>query len=205
MNVETIEMPVDEAKEKWREYRDACKDSPENKFLQDMKKIYNALGQGRKIIDIDKVMIKGGLHSGIYDPRLAVARADFEYGYFRYEKETIRFFGSNDNHVWADSYERPPAHNVSVAGFPALPESETNRYASSRQRFAPRPMIPPLALPKANLSNYHILWEVDEWKDIVVPKDPWLLRRLTPRLFVVLAGWDLTELERAVIAGRMGE
>ncbi len=204
MNVATIEMPVDEAREKWKEYRDACKDSPQNVFLRDMKKIYNALGQGRKIIDIDKAMLKGGLHSGTYDPRLAIARADFKYGYFKYENETIRFFGSNDDHVWDGGYRRVPNHNVVVGGFPALPDLERDKFTASRQRFAPLPMIPPSASPKASLHNYHILWEVDKWKAIEVPKDPWLLRRLTPKLFVVLAGWDLTELERAVIAGRMG-
>jgi len=30
-----------------------------------------------------------------------------------------------------------------------------------------------------------------------------LLRKLTPNMFVVLASWDLTPLERAVIKGRL--
>jgi hypothetical protein len=52
------------------------------------------------------------------------------------------------------------------------------------------------------LENYHILWEVDAWKPIP-PRDPMLLKRITPNMFCVLATWNLTELERAVIRGRI--
>lgn len=57
-------------------------------------------------------------------------------------------------------------------------------------------------LPPYMGSDYYILWEVDEWKK-VPPVDPYLLRRITSNFFVVLAGWNLTELERAAMAGRM--
>jgi len=44
--------------------------------------------------------------------------------------------------------------------------------------------------------------EVEKWKPLP-PKDPILLKRLTPNLFGVLATWDLTNLERAIIRGRI--
>jgi hypothetical protein len=61
------------------------------------------------------------------------------------------------------------------------------------------PLIPPWARPKAKLSNYHILWEAD-WTD--VPVDPALLKHLGGPLYVVLAVWDLTEVERSVLSLR---
>ena len=36
-----------------------------------------------------------------------------------------------------------------------------------------------------------------------VPRDPMLLKKLTPNLYGVLATWNLTELERAIIRGRL--
>jgi hypothetical protein len=56
--------------------------------------------------------------------------------------------------------------------------------------------------PQGALANYHILFEA-EWRP-VPPKDPLLLRRVGQAdLWVVLAAWDLTEVERAVLAGRL--
>jgi hypothetical protein len=45
-----------------------------------------------------------------------------------------------------------------------------------------------------------ILWEA-EWQH--VPSDPLLLRHITGPLYAVLASWDLTELERAVLSRRL--
>ena len=63
------------------------------------------------------------------------------------------------------------------------------------------PIIPAPIRPKAmDLSRYFVLFEA-EWQAIP-PKDPLLLSRLSGSLYVILAAWDLTELERAVLAGR---
>ena len=45
-----------------------------------------------------------------------------------------------------------------------------------------------------------ILWEA-EWE--TVPRDPLLLRHLAGGLYAVMASWDLTPLERAVLKGRL--
>jgi len=63
------------------------------------------------------------------------------------------------------------------------------------------PMIPPKFRPTAKLSNYHIMFEA-VWKP-VPPVDPFLLKHLGGTLYVVLAQWDLTPLEQAVLAGRL--
>ena len=65
------------------------------------------------------------------------------------------------------------------------------------------PTIPPALRPPHKLSGYHILWEAEWGQETVVPPgDPALLRHLSGDLYAVLAVWDLTELERAVLAGR---
>jgi hypothetical protein len=50
------------------------------------------------------------------------------------------------------------------------------------------------------LRHYVTLFEVDQWEP-VPPTDPALLKHIAGDLYAVLAVWDLTELERAVIAG----
>jgi hypothetical protein len=58
------------------------------------------------------------------------------------------------------------------------------------------PLIPPRLRPAGDLSNYHILWEAN-WQ--APPTDPLLLRHLSGPLYAVLACWDLTPIERAVM------
>lgn len=63
------------------------------------------------------------------------------------------------------------------------------------------PIVPVHLRPKRAVGNYHILWEA-EWTK-VVPRDPMLLRRITGDLWLVVAAWDLTEVERAALATRL--
>ena len=49
------------------------------------------------------------------------------------------------------------------------------------------------------LDRYFILWEAD-WQRRA-PVDPALLRPVGGDLYVVVATWDLTDLERAVLNG----
>lgn len=65
------------------------------------------------------------------------------------------------------------------------------------------PNIPPPMRPSISLRNFHIIWEA-EWKVAPGPPpgDPALLRHVGGDLYAVLAVWDLTELEQAVLSGR---
>lgn len=58
------------------------------------------------------------------------------------------------------------------------------------------------------LKDDHILWEAEEWHDrplVTPPTDPYLFRHIGGSLWVVEAEWDLTEPEKAVIAGTRRE
>lgn len=49
---------------------------------------------------------------------------------------------------------------------------------------------------------FFVLWEVQRWES-VPPVDPLLLRRLTNNLFSVLAEWNLSPVEQAIIRGTL--
>jgi hypothetical protein len=63
-------------------------------------------------------------------------------------------------------------------------------------------MVPPDVMPArgCDLSKHFVLWEVENW-DAAPPIDPILLRPIGGNLYAVVAQWDLTEVERMIIAG----
>jgi hypothetical protein len=70
------------------------------------------------------------------------------------------------------------------------------------RRQAITPPIPPEERPKRGLPGYHILWEA-VWKHLP-PVDPMLLKRIGKTDFwIVLAAWELTDVERAVLGSHM--
>lgn len=74
--------------------------------------------------------------------------------------------------------------------------------------FAMVPMVPPDVREKAigGLKHYWTLWEVEKWHDrhpTEPPVDPLLLKHVGGSLYAVIAEWDLTELEQAVMRQRV--
>ena len=64
------------------------------------------------------------------------------------------------------------------------------------------PIIPLHLRPKRGIENYHVLWEA-EWRPIPA-RDPYLLRRIGKAdLWLVVAQWDLTEVEKAALSTRV--
>lgn len=62
------------------------------------------------------------------------------------------------------------------------------------------PTIPPKLRPKrGQLGLYHLLFEAEWGLDPDPPVDPALVRHLGGDLYAVLAVWDLTDVERAVL------
>lgn len=68
------------------------------------------------------------------------------------------------------------------------------------------PLVPPAQKGPRNLANHFVLWEVEQW---AMPRqrpradyDPYLLRHLAGDLYMVVAEWDLTEVERAIMGQR---
>jgi hypothetical protein len=64
------------------------------------------------------------------------------------------------------------------------------------------PLVPLAYRPKRGLQNYHVLFEA-VWSK-APPLDPFLLRRIGKSdLWVVVAMWELSEVERGALATRM--
>lgn len=195
-----------QAVEKWREYVAAEKMYRKPEFT-DLKKVYNQIKCGRKIIDIFKIIQKGGCHNNNSHPKLAIAKASVKQVWCKYYPDgSVKFI--NRTNSWGASPDALRMEDVDLKS--CLPEFDKKIIPANPQGWrpdhfqlmAPVPIIPPQYLPKKLTDDYYILWEVDEWK-LVPPTDPWLLKRITKTLFVVLAGWDLTPLEKAVMHGRM--
>lgn len=187
MNVQTISMDKQEARKAFEQYRAAVRQrhNEEDKAIMDG---YRALSKGTPIINVREAIIAAGLDH-LYHPRLAIARADFKRCFYKgWAGGSARF----SNERWSSaSTIRGGVFNLPDGSFPAFK-------GNSIEAEAVVPNVPPQFRPLGALKRYHILWEAD-WKR--VPHDPMLLRYLGGELFAVLAVWDLTEVERAVLAG----
>lgn len=150
------------------------------------------LKKGRRVIDLYRVF-KAVSSDAKGRPALALANASWKWCYYVRERDTARFYKENRK------YDKSMKHCYRVPGtMMAGPIPEMYKTISGK---AVVPTIPPNLRPEGPIDQYHILFEAS-WED--VPTDPILLKNIpgTNNLFVVLAHWDLTEIERAVLAGR---
>jgi hypothetical protein len=190
MNVPVIDMPAEVAANCYQDYRLNVEGNP--KATKEDKAImlgYKALASGRSLIDARYALQLGGLN-GNGTPKLAICPAHWAWCYFRKTWPRSFRFQVTDNHVpskWRRRYME-------------FPEDIFASKLAERMHKAMVPLIPPSIRPKTALEKYHILWEA-AWE--AVPGDPMLLRHLEGDLYLVLAAWDLTPVERAVLHGRL--
>lgn len=143
---------------------------------------YREIARGRIVIQAAQAIREAGWNEqGL--PVLAMIRADCQ---------TCRAGCSSTDLTFSSmirGYER--------AKFivPRMPETRLGW----RRGEAVVPLVPLHLRPKHHLRNYWILWEAD-WK--AIPHDPLLLRKLSGDLWLVLAAWDLTPVERAALENR---
>lgn len=189
MNVKTISMERTEANRAWREYRLAMRDH-KLKYLRDTEKALSFLRRGKKILDITQVFQAPPLTDD-WLPAIAIAPAWVE---------KVVFWQCGHHNYGRIAPSRWSVYSFQINNLPAT--SKPGEEYQERQCETVVPTIPPQYLPAGNLKKgkYYIFWEVEDWK--AVPKDPILLKRLSKNLFAVLAVWDLTELEQAVLRGR---
>jgi len=208
LEVEQLTIPKEKAQEEFEALKQVFKQHhtfrSQDQIYKDMAKVYGHLQHGKKIIDIHEAFKKAGLNEES-DPKLAIVRADAKECHCRkYERGAACF-------SILQVTQRGP---LKKDGGIVLPEGtfqwvlEQPGYSWSIARKDLKtivPVIPPSILVtevKLLLPNYYLLWEVEKWQPIP-PRDPILLKKLTPNLYGVLATWNLTELERAIIRGRI--
>lgn len=191
MQVQKIEIDKEKARELYRKYREHQHYS--TPIDHEIQRGYQLIAQGRMVIRAVASIAAAGLNEqGL--PKLAICRADAKECWLR----TSATGGCSFSMVNAWNPERYARKTVILpAGSLPFVPAQTGRH-----RFAAIvPLIPIHLRPKRALENYHILWEA-EWTR-KVPIDPYLLRRVGGDLWVVLAAWDLTEVERAVLQQRV--
>lgn len=201
MEVEKIKLDKDQAAELYKKYkRDLHYSSPMD---NEIRNAYYQISKGKTIIRARESIIKAGCDAeGL--PKLAIIRADFKsvfltIAHYRNLMRMVpseRRFNSKYNNTKTSSM----FFDFNTEDFPDLVRQEKgvrNDYE------AIAPIIPRDIRPKRALENYHILWEA-VWKP-QPPVDPYLLRRIgRSDMWIVLGAWDLTEVEQAVLASRIG-
>lgn len=201
MEIQSITMPATEARKAVAAYRRALRDGKHEQLRREDEAIlrgYREIARGHRILSISEAIHGGGENSRLL-PKLAIARAD---------EERVQVRRHRDGRVsFAGDFLHPPRSKVD------LPEKTLSSIGSTRwnrgdRRWGPIdaeaivPTIPPELRPNAALERYWILFEA-EWRN-VAPRDPALLRPLGGGLYAIVATWDLTDLERAVLGMTRG-
>jgi hypothetical protein len=215
MDMATISVTEDEAKAALEQYRTAMRESAQKEVkdltararerrraiqLQDQAivKGYEMIAKHKTVIMLRQTLVQGG-EDEHHRPRLAIARADERaVDMRRWSNGRVDYAGTND---WRekDYAEKPWNSNRDFQFFELLPPVEELGGRSNRIEFTGiLPHIPPGLRPD-RLDQYFVLWEAD-WQR-KMPIDPALLRHLRGDLYAVIATWDLSELERAVLDG----
>jgi hypothetical protein len=195
MNIPIIKESRYDAAEKWAIYRKAIKEGNDDVRYKDLALIYYHLKAGRRVLDIHDAIRLGSIKSPGY-PNLAIAKATAKNIFCRYYKNgNVRYL--HDNRRWA-----PLKEDVDLTACLPSFQFETEKWRDSHTLTAPVPLIPPAVHPGKLKDNHYILWEVDKWEQ-VPPTDPYLLKRITSRIFIVMGSWDLTPIEKAVMAAHL--
>ena len=209
MELEQLVVPKEKIEEELRAFKQIIKTNRKQILTEvhrDLHRIYGHLRHNGKIIDVYKSFKKAGLNQN-GNPRLAIARADGKECYCYKRDDGGAVFGIcrfkwNVNY---DSYMPRKAYGEIMLpkGTYQFPTNEYGHVTEPEIK-TPIPIIPASILThlRYTLKNYHIIWEVEKWAR-VPPKDPILVKMVTPNIALVLATWELTELERAVIMGRL--
>lgn len=150
---------------------------------------YRAIGRGQAVISVDESIRAAGWNDD-GTTKLAIVRADTVTCFAEFTTDSAFYR--------AEQWRCARSRTYRVSGMPPRPRLPPNELPY-RDHKAIVPLIPLPLRPKHDLKNYWILWEAS-WTR--VPVDPLLLRKLSGDLWLVLAAWDLSPVEQAVLARR---
>lgn len=192
MNVEKIVVDRKMARELYREYKAHAMYS--EAVDKEIQRAYQLIAQGRMVIKALDSVSAAGLGADNL-PKLAIANATAKECH-------LRLWQSGQATMSSTRWARSQAHHVQFnPGAFKVPELPKDKWGSI-DAVAVMPIIPIKYRPTEALKNYHVLWEA-VWRR-VPPRDPMLLRRIGKAdMWLVVAAWDLTEVERAAMAGRL--
>lgn len=186
MKPDRLRMDPEKAREIWRKYQEHV--AFQKPYDAEIAAIYKRLAQGKTVIRALESIRAAGVNEDGY-PLLAIARAD---------ETRIRCNVNPHIRNWTFEPGYPIRSRSRVISVPvpegAIPAKEYKRLETDV------PLVPVHLRPKRGLQNYHILFEAN-WREY--PIDPYLLRRFGGDAWLVVAAWDLTPVERAVMANRV--
>jgi hypothetical protein len=182
MDVEKLVMDQYQARELHREYQKHRADMTADDRA--IAALYKRISQGKLIIRAFASITAAGLDAAGL-PKLAIMRADQRKVRCCIQRNEVLF---SDNNLRSRANDR----NITVP----MPGASW----ATQNRIADVPLIPVHLRPRKALEKYHVLWEAD-WNQY--PVDPYLLRRMGEDAWIVVASWDLTAVERAVMSSRL--
>ena len=197
MDLATLEITQDEARERLAEYTAAVK-AERNAEDEAIAAAYRAAARGLPVISLSTAVAAGGFFdNGL--PRIAVCRADAATCRVDWEYDRRLVFRDEQALRW-----RPVRSLVGLHAVTVQAQRPPGVYHNAvRSGTTVVPPVPPRHRPKrGRIGRFHILWEVEKW-DPTPPRDPALLRHIRGDLWAVLATWDLTDVERHVLAQRV--
>lgn len=196
MDLSTLISP-EEATERLRHYQAqiAAERTPEDDAI---RAGYRAAARGLPVISLPAAVHAGGYFDRTGLPRLAIARADAETCWLRCDVRDDEWRWEYTDIEWTRGRVDVGRHRVVVRTSGPGPGSFTKPWRTRTLV----PSIPPEHRPnRSRLWRFHVLWEVERWT-LVAPTDPALVRHIRGDLWAVVATWDLTPLERAVLTAR---
>jgi hypothetical protein len=208
MDTPTFELNKDEAEKLYNEYAELVT-KREEEHLEILKKCYFHLKEGRKILNVFDVIEKAGVDDLHKEPTLAIANAAWHEVTFSKLRFKSGIFGNSRygtrNNVPKDFIELPP--NLFTDEWKNTDIAQKSGWFSPERQYIKTaiPLIPAILMPRGALSNYYILFEVTNWEEAIdrrkIGNDPFLLRRISENMFVILASWDVSPIEQAVLEG----
>lgn len=190
MDTTPVTLDRNEARALYRKYKEHLHYS--SPIDHEIMRAYQLIAQGRLIIKAVESVIKAGI--GVdYLPKLALSRASAEFCYLNDINENGRCVMSSTN-KYRREHRAGTEFRFPIGSFPGI------KHNWNAQALVPT--VPLHLKPGRGLANYHVLFEAD-WKKQPT-RDPYLLRRIgIGDMWLVVAMWNLTEVERAALETRI--
>ena len=189
MEVQRLEVDRAKARELYRKYKEHQHYS--EPIDQQVQRTYQLIAQGRVVIRALESIRTAGLNAQGW-PKLAIANATHGQVRVDIERDGSAEFRRNTSRFQKDKRN---TFRFKAGTFPR-PMKDWRESA-----VAMVPLVPIHLRPKRGLANYHVLFEADWTRQ--PPVDPMLLRRIGGDMWLVVAAWDLTEVERAAMQARI--
>lgn len=186
MDVQKLSMEKEQARDLYRAYQDSRGQMTAGDRA--IAAIYKRIAQGKLVIRALASITAAGLGEDKL-PKLAIMRADMPKVQCYTGRDEVTFNGA-DRNSRVRGYAKDKHFTIAMPGM----------VYQTPNKIADVPLIPVHLRPRKAIHKYHVLWEAD-WNQY--PVDPYLLRRFGEDAWLVVAAWDLTPVERAVMSSKL--